>query len=166
MFMGIYWKPDKASKGDATEKKHEKWIKVSSMSFSSGRGIRDKVGRGHDRLVSSGHISELTITKDMDTASMNLFKGVCVGHGEKMEIHVTRAGTLDDKSEVVYLKYVLEDALITGYSFNSSGGKPTETLTINFSKITMTHTPQSRTAEAAQPITVSADAAATTAQGA
>lgn len=153
--MGIYWKPEKAGKGDATEKEHKDWIKVDSVSFSSGRNIRTVTGRTADREASPGHISEITISKEMDAASMNLFAATCVGNGEKMEIHMTRAGTLDDKAEVVYLKYELENALLTSYSFNSSGGKPSETLTVNFTKITMIHTPQDPAAKADPNNTVS-----------
>jgi type VI secretion system secreted protein Hcp len=153
--MGIYWKPEKAAKGDATEKDHKDWIKVDSVSFSSGRTVVSKTGRMADRDTSTGQLTEITVTKEMDTASMNLFNATCVGNGEKMEIHVTRAGTLDDKSEIVYLKYELENALLTSYSFNSSGGKPSETLTINFTKMTMTHTPQDPAAKADPNNTVS-----------
>lgn len=153
--MGIYWKPEKVGKGDATETEHKEWIKVDSVSFSSGRNIRTVTGRTADREASPGHISEITISKEMDTASMNLFAATCVGNGEKMEIHMTRAGTLDDKAEVVYLKYELENALLTSYSFNSSGGKPSETLTVNFTKITMIHTPQDPAAKADPNNTVS-----------
>ncbi len=164
--MGIYWKPDKAAKGDATEKGHDKWIKVESVSLNSGRSVRTLTGRAADRQAEPGQVSELTITKDMDTSSMNLFKGTCVGHGEKMVVDVTRAGGLDDKAEIVYLKYTLENALITGYSFVSTGGKPTETLTINFTKITMAYTPQDAAAKSTGTIPVTFEAGATTATGA
>jgi type VI secretion system secreted protein Hcp len=160
--VGIYWKTEKAAKGDATEKKHENWIKVDSVAFGSGRPVLTRTGRAEDREAGTGQVSELTITKSMDTASMNLFKATCVGKGEKMEIHLTRAGTLDDKSEVVYLKYILENALLTGYAFNSTGGQPSETLTLNFTKVTMTYTPQDPAAAESSPITVAFNMSDTT----
>ena len=146
--MGIYWKTEKAGKGDATEKDHKEWIKVDSLNFGSGRMVHSTTGRLTDRAAGNGHLGEITLSKDMDTASMNLFTATCVGAGEKMEIHLTRSGTLDDKAEIVYLKYELENALISSYAFNSSGGKPSETLTINFTKMTMHYVPQDPAAKA------------------
>jgi type VI secretion system secreted protein Hcp len=140
--VGIYWKPEKAAKGDATEKGHTDWIKLDSVGLDSGRHVFSATGRVADRQASTGHVGEIMITKSMDAASMNLFKAACIGAGEKMEIDVTRAGSIDDQSEVVYLKYKLEDAIITSYVFNTSGSAPSESLTINFTTITMTYTPQ------------------------
>jgi type VI secretion system secreted protein Hcp len=162
--VGIYWKPEKAATGDATEKNHVDWIKLSSASFGSGRSITTLTGRAADREAGTAQMSEMTITKDLDAASMNLFKAACVGNGEKMEFHVTRAGTLDDKSEVVYLKYILENALVTSFASQSTGGKPVETLTINFGKLTMTYTPQDPAAADASPITVAFNQCDTTGQ--
>jgi type VI secretion system secreted protein Hcp len=164
--VGIYWKPEKSAKGDATEKGHADWIKVDAVSLSAGRTIHTLMGRVSDRQADPGHVSEMTITKEMDTASMNLFKATCVGAGEKMEIDVTRAGTTQDAAEIVYLKYTLENALITGYSFNSTGNKPSETLTLNFTKITMAYTPQDAAAKGTGTIPVTFDGHETTATGA
>ena len=164
--MGIYWKPEKAGKGDATEKNHIDWIKVASVSFGSGRQVKEGIGRDADRQVSTGQIGEVTIVKSMDTSSMNLFRATCFGSGEKMELHLTRAGELADKAEVVYLKYVLENTLLTGYAFSSTGGLPSETVTLNFTKLTMTYTPQDAAVSGASPISVSFDKSKTTPEGA
>jgi type VI secretion system Hcp family effector len=138
--VGIYWKT-KSAKGDATEKNHAGWIKLSGLNFSSSRAVTTRTGRVADRHATTGRLGEIHLAKDMDTASMDLFMSTCLGEGEDMEIHVTRAGSRQDKSEVVYLKYVLENALVTGYAFNSSGANPSENLTVNYTKVTMTHTP-------------------------
>ncbi len=161
--MGIYWKPETAAKGDATEKNHKDWIKLDSISFGSGRTVKTPTGRVADRQADTGQVSEITITKDMDTSSMKLFKATCVGTGEKMELHVTRAGALAGGEEIVYLKYTLENALVTSYSFNSTGGQPTETLTLNFTKITMAYTPQDAAAKGTGDIPVTFDQGATAA---
>jgi type VI secretion system secreted protein Hcp len=164
--VGVYWKTERSGKGDATEKKHNKWIKIHSVSFGSGRNVKSRTGRAADREAGTGYLGEIMINKDMDSSSVFLFKSTCAGHGEKMEIHVTRAGSGDDKSEIEYLKYVLEDALITGYSCSSTGGKPSETLTLNFSKITMTYAPQSSSVKDESAITVSYHQGKTKAEGA
>jgi type VI protein secretion system component Hcp len=75
----------------------------------------------------------------MDSSSIHLFRATCVGHGEKIEIHLTRAGS---KSEITYLTYELEHCLFTNYSFTASESRATETLTLNGNKIRMAYHPQ------------------------
>jgi type VI secretion system secreted protein Hcp len=163
--VGIYWKAGKSPNGDATEKGHKKWVKCGSLSLSTNRVVDSTSGHVADRVKDNGRVSELTLTKDMDTASMNLFKSTCNGHGENMEIHVTRPGSADDKAEIVYLKYILENALVTSYAFHSAGTRPMETLTLNFTKITMTHVPQNAGTTPGSNNTVSHDNTETTAKG-
>jgi type VI secretion system secreted protein Hcp len=139
--MAIYLKTPFA-KGEVAEPSHKEWIKLDSMSFSSGRTVRTPTGRVADRQADIGHISEVHVTKDLDTASPDLFMGTCVGPGEKLEIHVTRTGSKKDATEIVYLTYELENSLLTSFSVNTSGSKPSETVTINFTKMKMTYTPQ------------------------
>jgi type VI secretion system secreted protein Hcp len=161
--MGMYWQT-KIAKGDATEKAHTGWIKLDSIGFNSGRTVRSRTGRVADRQADVGQVGELTLTKLMDSSSMALFKSVCQGHGEALQIDVTRAGP--DKSEVVYLTYKLENALLTSYAYHTEGANPSETLTINFTKITMTYTPQDAAAKGSGGITVSMDQETGTAEGA
>jgi type VI secretion system secreted protein Hcp len=40
-----------------------------------------------------------------------------------------------------YLEYKLEGASISGFSVSSGGDRPTESVSINFDKITMSYTP-------------------------
>jgi type VI secretion system secreted protein Hcp len=164
--VGIYWKTKCAEgKGNATEKNHTTWIKVSDFSFSSGRNVDTPTGRVADREASTGYLGEFTISKDMDAASMYLFTAACIGEGEEMEIHVTRAGTKADKSEITYLTYTLTNALITSFSFGSSGGNPSETLTINFTKIKEEFTPQDAAAKGSGAIPVTFDQELGTGEG-
>jgi len=164
--VGIYWKTVCAKdKGNATEKNHTNWIKVSSFSFSSGRNVDTPTGRVADREASTGYLGEFTITKEMDSASMYLFTATCIGEGEEMEVHVTRAGTKADKSEITYLTYTLTNALITSYTFGSSGDNPTETLTVNFTKVKEEFTPQDAAAKGSGAIPVTFDQAEGTGEG-
>jgi type VI secretion system secreted protein Hcp len=136
------------------------------MSFHSGRVVDTPTGRIADRQAHAGHISEVHVSKDMDTASPDMFMSTCVGAGEKLEIHVTRAGSRQDKSEITYLTYVLENALLTSYSFNSSGTNPSETFTINFTKLTKSYTPQDAAAKGTGAVPVTFDQETGTGEGA
>jgi type VI secretion system secreted protein Hcp len=162
--VGIYWKTKNAP-GSATEPDHKDWIKLNGLSFDTSRTVTTRTGRVADRVANTGSMGEVQVAKDMDGASPNLFMYTCLGKGEDMEIHVTRAGSGDDKGEIVYLKYKLENALVTGYAFNSSGANPSETLTINFTKMTKTHTPQDTSLTGASPNTVWFNAADGTSEG-
>jgi type VI secretion system secreted protein Hcp len=163
--VGIYWKT-KSAKGDATEKNHTEWIKLDGLSLGSSRAVVSQTGRVADRAANTGVVGEIHLTKDMDSASMDLFMASCVGDGEDMEIDVTRAGSKQDKSEITYLKYTLKNALVTSYAFNSTGANPSETLTINFSKITMSYTPQDAAAKGGGAIPVTFDQETGTGEGA
>jgi type VI secretion system secreted protein Hcp len=165
--VGIYWKTEKIKKGDANEAEHkgaQGWIKLAGFSFGSGRNIATRTGRVADREASTGQVGEITITKEMDVASMYLFMGTCLGAGQKMNIHVTRAGP--DKKEITYLKYELDNALLTNYSYGSGGANPVETVTINFTKIKMEYTPADAAAKGTGSIPVMFDMATGTGEGA
>jgi type VI secretion system Hcp family effector len=161
--MGMYWKC-KGAKGDASEPGHKEWIKVKFLGFDSGRVVRTRLGKVANREADVGNVSEITIEKDMDPASMHLFKLTCQGHAEDMEIDFTRAGP--NKTEIKYVTYKLEHAVITGYSFNSRGDNPTETITVHFKKITHTYFPQDTALKAKGGIHAWFDRAKVKAEGA
>jgi type VI secretion system secreted protein Hcp len=167
--MGIYWQISgtEAIAGNATEANHIGWIRCNSMGFGSGRNVITRTGRAADREVSTGHVSEITLSKDMDLASVNLFMASCLGSGTDMTIHVTRAGARADAAEITYLKYELENCMVSGYSLGgSSTGNPTETITINFTKIQMIFSTASSAARGLAGVPVTFDMATGSGSGA
>lgn len=120
--------------GDATEDGHKKWIGVDSVQFGVGRAISTPVGDAARRECSKPSISEVVFTKSMDAASLKLWESSLIENkGKKVEIHFTRtgdAGKLD-----VYAQYELTNALISGYSVSSGGDSPTESISLNFTKV-------------------------------
>jgi type VI secretion system secreted protein Hcp len=164
--MGIYWKM-KTATGDATEKNHTNWMRINAFAFRSGRSVTTRTGRVADREVSTGHVSQLSITKGMDSASMDLFMSTCLGGGEEMQINVTRAGSRADKSEITFLKYTLSDALLTGYDLQvGRDGRVQESLTVDFTKVVMRFTPQDSAAKGLAGVPVTFDMATGTGEGA
>lgn len=110
------------------------WIEVNSFQWGVGRGIGSPVGTGRDREASAPSVSEITVTKAWDTvASSKLLQEGLIGEGVKAEFKFT---TLDAKKLTTYLHIELEDAMISGYSVSSGGDKPSESISINFTKVT------------------------------
>ncbi len=131
--MPIYLKyNDGAIKGNVTEKGHKEWVEVNSFQWGVGRGIGSPVGRSANREASAPSVSEIVVTKMMDKSSFAWLQEGLKGKGVKCEIHfcATDAGQLK-----TYATYKLENCMISGYSVSSGGDRPTESISINFTKV-------------------------------
>lgn len=123
-----------AINGESTVAGHDKWITISSIQFGVGRGI-SSVGGGGDRETSNPSFSEVTLSKSMDVASTELFMQATCGKSlGKAEIHFLQTGGADAKGQV-YLKIELEETIVSSYSVSSGGERPSESLSLNFTKI-------------------------------
>ena len=123
-----------AINGESTVAGHDKWITISSIQFGVGRGI-SSVGGGGDRETSNPSFSEVTLSKSMDVASTELFMQATCGKSlGKAEIHFIQTGGADAKGQV-YLKIELEEVLVSSYSASSGGERPSESFSLNFTKI-------------------------------
>jgi len=120
-------------KGDVTAEGHKDWIEVQSFQWGVGRGITTPVGGSKDREASAPSVSEIVVTKVSDMASANLMRDALWGEGKKIKIDFCK--TDKDKFEPYY-QFELEEAMLSGYSVSSGGDRPTESLSINFTKIT------------------------------
>lgn len=121
-------------KGTAILDAHADWITISSMQLGVGRAISTS-GGGTDRDTSNPSFSELTLTKMTDIASADLFMQAIAGKSlGKAELHFIQTGGSTSKGQV-FMKIDLEDAIISSYSVDSSGERPTESFSINFTKI-------------------------------
>jgi type VI secretion system secreted protein Hcp len=121
--------------GDVTETKHSTWIELGSCQFGVGRGISSTVGSSSERESTAPSISEITVTKENDIASGKLMQEALSGHGQTVQIDFTR--TFKDSQEI-YLTIILTNTIISGYSHSSSGERPIETISLNFTKIQYT----------------------------
>ena len=130
--MPIYMKYDGID-GAATAQGHEKWIELHSAQLGVNRHITNPTGQGTNREASAPSVSEITVTKVLDCASTGLFKASLWGEGKKVKIDFCK--TDKDKLEPYY-QYELEEVLVSGYSVTSSGDRPRETISLNFTKIT------------------------------
>jgi type VI secretion system secreted protein Hcp len=128
--MPIYMKID-GIKGQVSTKGYEESIALESAQFGASRNLGTFTGTS--REVGTPNISEIVVTKMLDSASTALFRNSLLGDPFPMvELFFTR-----DKGggeQEAYLKITLEQVLITSYSLSGSSGvdAPMESLSLNF----------------------------------
>jgi len=123
--------------GDVTESGHTGWIELNSFQWGVGRGVSTATGSGEDREASSPSVSEITVTKDLDKASIKLlteaYQGDGGGDGATVQIDFVRTAA---GAQQIFLTVTITDVMISGFSWSSGGDRPSESLSLNFVKIT------------------------------
>ena len=120
-------------KGQSTVEGHAGWINVDSMQWGVGRAVAQQQAGSAKREVSSPSISEVTFSRASDLASPELFFQACGGVSlGKCEIHFLQV--IENKPQV-YLKIDLEEAMVSSYSISSGGDRPSESFSVNFTKV-------------------------------
>jgi type VI secretion system secreted protein Hcp len=123
--------------GEVIAAPFKEWIEVSSFQWGVGRGISSGVGGASKREASAPSVSEITITKTFDASSPLLLKE-SLG-GKAVEVKVSLTQTDNKASHIAYQEYVLTNCLISGYSISSGGDRPSESLSLNFTKAESTY---------------------------
>ena len=155
--MAIYVNYD-GIPGEATQQDHTKWIDVLSLSWGVGRGISTVSGSTNNREASEPSVSEVSIVKMFDASSPKLFTESCTGNaGKTVKIDLTTTGS----PGVTYCTYTLTNALVSSYSVSTGGDRPTESISISFTKMEFKFTPYDDKNKAGTPVTVSYDMATT-----
>jgi type VI secretion system secreted protein Hcp len=143
-------------KGDVTADGHDKWIELNSFQWGVGRGISSPTGASADREASAPSISEIVVTKATDVSSPKLLDDAYHGEGVKVVIDFCKT----DKGKLeVYMTYTLEDCMISGYSLSSGGERPSESLSLNFTKIEFKNIPNKDKGETGEPEAITYDLA-------
>ncbi len=128
--MAIYMKVPGAD-GSVTASGYEKWIELDSMQFGVGRAVAMTTGNMANRASGLPSFSEITVSKETEDSTYGLLNEAVLGkEGKKIELAVVEPG--DKPTE--YVKYVLEDAIVSSYSMSAAGGsgKPHESLSISY----------------------------------
>jgi len=126
-------------KGESQDSVHKNEIHVSSFSF----GVTN-TGTGGSNLGSGGgrsNVQDMHFTKVTDSSSPNLFLGCATGkHYNNATVTVRRAG----ENPQEYLIYKLTEVYISSIttSGHEGGGIAQESVSLNFSKVEITYTPQ------------------------
>lgn len=119
LYMRITRKGLPVITGDATANGYEKWIELLSVQMGPSRSIAAPIG------TAPATVSEIVITKSMDSASMALWQQSLYGEGLTIQIDFV-------KSDNAYLTYTLQNALISGFQRGT-----TETISLTFTKLTL-----------------------------
>ena len=153
--MPIYMNYDSlAIKGDVTAEGHKDWVELNSFQWGVGRGISSPTGAAADRESSAPSVSEITCTKDQDKGSIKLLNEALQGEGKTVIIDFVKT----DKGKLEkFLTFTLTNTMISGYSMSSGGERPSESLSLNFTKVEMKVTPLGAAGETESPETVTYD---------
>ena len=126
IYMGIFEKPhvlDRKFRGEVKAKGYEGWIPLQSAKLGTNR-----------------HTQEIVSSKLQDSVSTALYKEALYGEGKLIVIaFVKEDGTTS-------MTLVLQNTLISSYNVSGHGGgdlRPTESLSINFTKMTFEMSPTS-----------------------
>jgi type VI secretion system secreted protein Hcp len=130
--MAIYMKYG-ALNGEVTAKGYEKWIELQSLQWGVGRGISAPSAGGlSKREASAPSISEITVSKTFDAFSPLALKEAVGGKGAVVKIDITR--TDESGAHIAFQKYILSETMMSGYSISSGGDRPSESISLNFTK--------------------------------
>ena len=137
--MAAYLKYGPTIKGESLAEGHkgsDGWIEVNSVQWGVGRGISTPTGASSKREASAPSISEVVVTKMMDSTSPLLAQEALIGKAVEATIELVETGS--DKLET-YLTLKLTNTMISGYSLSSGGDRPSESLSLNFTKVEFTY---------------------------
>lgn len=132
--MAIYMKME-GIEGSSTDKNHDKWIVCEHLGVNSHRDMPDGA-IGVQRARGTTRVSDLVINRELDKSSTLIMKALFIGQNfDKVEIHLCH--DFEGKGSEPYLKYELENVLVSSYNHSAAakGGTPNETLTLNFASL-------------------------------
>jgi type VI secretion system secreted protein Hcp len=115
--------------GSSTDPQHSGWIEISSFSWGATNTSSDAQGRGGG--TGKAKLSDIQITKKVDAASPVLFQALTSGrHYKEVVIELRKSGGQGSP----YYRVTMSDVLVAADK-TSAGDRPTEALTLNFTKI-------------------------------
>lgn len=124
--------------GESTDDEHANWIEV--LSYSHGVSQSSAGSRSTGGAATGGRCDhqDFSIVKELDKASSELNLHCSNGkHIKKITLELCRA--TGDKQP--YMKYVLEDVIVSSVSIGGGGGgMPSESVTFNYGKINWVYT--------------------------
>jgi type VI secretion system secreted protein Hcp len=130
--MAIFMKYG-TEKGEVTAEGYKDWIELHSFQWGVGRGISAGVGGSSKREATAPSVSEITVTKTLDSFSPIALKEAIGGKGVQVKIDITRTDAKGN--HVAFQKYILDGTMISGYSLSSGGDRPSESVSLNFTKV-------------------------------
>jgi len=128
--------------GESTKSKTEGWIEI--LSFSNGASNPSLGAHGTGMGTGKVDIGAIHVQKIVDKASPKLFLACCQGTHIKKGTLTVRESTGGNTTEP-YFQYDMDGVFIDSIQWGGSngGGKPSESLSFTFQKITVSYWPQS-----------------------
>lgn len=122
--------------GDSTIKGFEGQTNILSLSFGATAAAEFNSSSSGGTFGGS-NVQEIQLTKYVDASTPKLF-ALCAngGHIKRCKITMLRSGK---SGFVPYLTYELEDTLVTSMDISASDEKPMESISLNFTKITINY---------------------------
>ncbi len=149
--------------GECADAAHHGWMDVTSIHWAVERRITSATSTRGDRESANAEITDLEITRRMDSASPALFMEACCGRGRDVVIHMTKTG--DGTSADVYNEYVLKNAVLGKYQVDAVAQdtrRPIETLRISFIDMEVRYVPYDDKGKAQAAIAVGYDTSSNT----
>lgn len=144
--------------GEVSDKHHHGWIDIENLSWGVQRKITSHTATKGDRESANAEITDLTLTRRMDSATPRLFIESCCGRGKEVIIRLCKTGAGDGTD--VYMEYTLKNALISLYrmkAVNQSNTRPREQLVISFQDVEVKYTPYNDDGKAQAALAVGFD---------
>ncbi|BAP45287.1 Hcp family type VI secretion system effector [Pseudomonas sp. LJDD11] len=123
-------------KGDSLIEGYADKIEVMSYSHNVAMQVTNDVSNS-ERTSGKPHIGEFTLTKFIDSSTPDLNGYCCSGKPiTEAKITIGRNAAEADGKILPFIVYTLTNVVISNVSVSGgSGGKPVETLSLNFTKI-------------------------------
>ncbi|MEX0731283.1 MAG: type VI secretion system tube protein Hcp [Aquisalimonadaceae bacterium] len=160
--MSIFMNYD-GIKGESSDSNHKDWMDIQDISWGVSRNITSASSTQNDRESSNAAITDLQVTRAMDSATPALFIESCCGKGKDVVIHLTKTGA--GSGADVYMEYTLKNALVSRYAVTANAqdtSRPLENLTISFVDVEVKYTPYDEDGNATAAIAVGFDTATNT----
>ena len=146
-----------AISGSSTSENHADEIEVLSWNHGFSQPTSPTRSTAGSGTVEQANHQNFTFSKYVDSSTDDLLKycwsGKQIG---KATVTCYRSDGSEGNAEVEYLKVVMENVIISNFSISGGPGDvPVENVSLDYSKVTYTYTPQKKddgTAGGAEPI--------------
>lgn len=139
MAVDMFLKFEGEIEGESKDGKHKGDIDI--LAYSWGLSQSGSFHQGGGGGAGKANFQDISITKWIDKSSATLMLYCANGdHFSKASLVVRKAG----KKPLEYIKFTLENVLVTSVSTGGSGGEErlTENVTLNFEKVEWSYIPQ------------------------
>ena len=119
--------------GESQAKGFEKQLEIMTFSHNVAMPVTNDVSN-NERTSGRAHVGEMSLTKFVDLATPKLNEYCC--SGKNIPTAILTLCRNDDGKMLPFIVYTLTNVIISHLSVSgSSGGKPVETMSLNFTKI-------------------------------